>query len=92
MAAIPRWQIRGLILQIASSDSRNLCQKHQNITHWCIVMFQIETDIDSYDVDSKWRLFQDGVRLGTVSKTLTENCAKLMKFGIKIAFIISNKM
>ena len=55
-------------------------------------MFQIETDIDSDDVDSKWRLFQDGVRLGTVSKTLTENCAKLMKFGIKIAFIISNKM
>lgn len=54
-------------------------------------MFQIETDIDSYDVDSKWRLFQDGVHLGTVSRTLIKYCAKLMKFGVKTAFIIWNK-
>ena len=92
MAAIPRWQIRGLILQIASSDSRNLCQKHQNITHWCIVMFQIKTALDPLDMKSKWRLFQNGVWHVTTSRSVTEYCMKVMKFSTVIAITISNQM
>ena len=92
MAAIPRWQTRTLILQIASLDSRKLCQKCQTFTHWCNVMFQIKTDVDPLDMKSTWRLFQNGVWCVTMSRSVTEYCAKLMKFGTMIAITISNKM
>ena len=92
MAAISRWPSRMLILQIASLDSRKFCQKCQNVTQKCIVMFQIKVDMDPFDMISTWRLFQYGVWCVTMLRTLTGYYAIFIKFGTVITLTISNKM
>ena len=69
------------ILQIPSLYCRKQWQKCQNITHWCDIMFQTRTDMDPFDMKSKWRLFQNGVCRATISRSATEYCVKWMKFG-----------
>ena len=92
MAAISRWPCRTLILQIAFLDSRKLCQKCQNITQRCIVMFQIKIDMDPFDMISTWRLFQYGVWRVTISRSVTGNYANFVKFSTVIKLAISNKI
>ena len=69
------------ILQIASLYCRKQWQKCQNISYWCDIMFQTRTDMDPFDMKSKWRLFQNGACRATISRSATENCVKWMKFG-----------
>ena len=65
-----------------------MCYLCQNVTCKGIVIFQIEANRDSLDVDPTWRLFQDGVQLARVSRNVTKYCANLMKFVEKTGFTI----